>query len=522
MLVARGIAITDGQRYELLLEAAKALAFLHRTGVCVGDISPKNLLFSLQPTPAVYFIDCDAMRVNGVSALPQVETPEWEVPAGEQLATIQSDTYKLGLLALRLLAGDQHTKSPQQLPQSTPRFLRQLITDTLTTTPDRRPLPEAWSYLLAQVVEEAQPRALSPPTPTPTQPAPTHTAEPLPLVRSRDTTTPAENGVAAQSIKPPAPIVQATKSPRSKAIWITASAALVAVLVGVVLLATYSNGGSSQSPRAIFDGTFTATYGSQTNAAGKPISYSDDGSATLTWVVRSACDGDNCVATAKTVDRPGGQIEATFDLVDGRWLAVYRRTDPEGCANASDFWVTFSLESSSSTSLSGNLRGAWADGARCLTSGPVTFTRTGDADPDVETSDPAAQPRRVQSPAQALFGRYRYVAAYTTGETFKFDFNGRTDCLRSGQACLGYFHDSDGRNSVALILTDGQFESSASTEGKKCTDGAAYRSDFQSHWPLPQPPQDPITSLRGDGTRLDTGGCTGSGQFSVTMTRVGS
>src|SRR6478609_3565370 len=77
VLAARGITITDTQRYQLLREVAKALAFLHRIGVCVGDISPKNLLFSLQPRPAVYFIDCDAMRVNDLSVLPQLETPEW-------------------------------------------------------------------------------------------------------------------------------------------------------------------------------------------------------------------------------------------------------------------------------------------------------------------------------------------------------------------------------------------------------------------------------------------------------------
>jgi serine/threonine protein kinase len=84
VLAARGITITDTQRYQLLREVAKTLAFLHRIGVCVGDISPKNLLFSLQPRPAVYFIDCDAMRINDVSVLPQTETPEWEVPAGEE------------------------------------------------------------------------------------------------------------------------------------------------------------------------------------------------------------------------------------------------------------------------------------------------------------------------------------------------------------------------------------------------------------------------------------------------------
>ena len=75
VLAARGIDIDDAQRYSLLREVASALAFLHKHGVCVGDISPKNLLFSLTPHEAMYFIDCDAMRINAVSALPQMETP---------------------------------------------------------------------------------------------------------------------------------------------------------------------------------------------------------------------------------------------------------------------------------------------------------------------------------------------------------------------------------------------------------------------------------------------------------------
>ena len=75
---------TDAQRYTLLREAASALAFLHKHGVCVGDISPKNLLFSLTPHEAIYFIDCDAMRINSISALPQMETPGWDIPTGRR------------------------------------------------------------------------------------------------------------------------------------------------------------------------------------------------------------------------------------------------------------------------------------------------------------------------------------------------------------------------------------------------------------------------------------------------------
>jgi hypothetical protein len=106
----------------------------------------------------VYFIDCDAMRINGVSVLPQVETPGWQARAGEELATVYTDTYKLGLLALRLLAGDHDTKNLAHLPATTPEMLRQIITDTLTNQLHQRPLPDAWTYMLGHAIEQAQHR----------------------------------------------------------------------------------------------------------------------------------------------------------------------------------------------------------------------------------------------------------------------------------------------------------------------------------------------------------------------------
>ena len=180
VLAARGINMDDAQRFSLLRVTASALAFLHKHGVCVGDISPKNLLFSLTPHEAVHFVDCDAMRINGVSALPQVETPGWNAPSGEELATIYTDTYKLGLLAVRLLAGDQDSTNPQHLPPTTPTQLRQIITDTLTNLPQQRPLPEAWTYVLGNAIEHAQHQTK---TPAPVSAAPA--APPIPVLHSR-------------------------------------------------------------------------------------------------------------------------------------------------------------------------------------------------------------------------------------------------------------------------------------------------------------------------------------------------
>ena len=197
VLAARGIEIDDAQRYTLLRETASALAFLHKHGVCVGDISPKNLLFSLTPHEAVYFIDCDAMRINTVSALPQVETPGWNAPPGEELATSHTDTYKLGLLALRLLSGDHDTTNPQHLPSTTPAQLRQIITDTLTNQPHQRPLPEAWTHVLGNAIEHAQHQQKTTP-PVSATPAP----PPTPVVRSRP---PAHSKPLVRQSAPPVP-----------------------------------------------------------------------------------------------------------------------------------------------------------------------------------------------------------------------------------------------------------------------------------------------------------------------------
>jgi eukaryotic-like serine/threonine-protein kinase len=262
VLAARGIEIGETQRYSVLREVASGLAFLHRHGVCVGDISPKNLLFSLEPHAAVFFIDCDAMRIDAVSALPQVETPGWSVPSGEELATIYSDTYKLGLLALRLLAGDQDTKNPQHLSPATPALLRQIITETLDNAPERRPLPEAWTYVLGHAIEEAQHRkktAADAAASTALVPPPT------PIVHSRPSrrATPSRPPVASARFTPtvvPAPPMNATPATKTN-LWpvaILAAAVVIAVVMAVVIMAVLRNANTNSAPTAQTTSTYPA------------------------------------------------------------------------------------------------------------------------------------------------------------------------------------------------------------------------------------------------------------------------
>ena len=265
VLVARGITIDDVQRFTLLREVASGLAFMHKHGVCVGDISPKNLLFTLTPHEGVYFIDCDAMGINGVSALPQVQTPGWETPPGEELATIYSDTYKLGLLALRLLTGDQDITDPAHLPSTTPTLLRQIITDTLTNAPAQRPLPEAWTYVLGHAIEEAQHQKLTtPPAPVSAAPAPPE----LPIVHSRPPI-----GPSAPPVPQPRPAERpsarpATPTPqpwwRRNAIVIPAALLTVAVIAAIVIIShQHQNSTGAQSLPTTSTQHREPTYGSQ-------------------------------------------------------------------------------------------------------------------------------------------------------------------------------------------------------------------------------------------------------------------
>ncbi len=185
-LARRQIPITDQHRYQLLAETAHALSIFHRHSIAVGDLSPKNLLFSLHPHTRVYFIDCDAMRLQGRSVTKQVETPEWEVRAvnpNEELATPKSDSYKLGLLALRLLAGDQQTRNPTNLPRAVPAPIRQLIKRSLSPNPTRRPNHTEWDKPLRTAAAHASTKPPKRPAPTTQKPTTSPTPRPQPIPR---------------------------------------------------------------------------------------------------------------------------------------------------------------------------------------------------------------------------------------------------------------------------------------------------------------------------------------------------
>lgn len=71
---ARDLVVPDELRLKILSDTASSIAFFHQHDLVVGDLSAKNLLFRVDGEPKCFFLDSDAMRLRGLSALKQAES----------------------------------------------------------------------------------------------------------------------------------------------------------------------------------------------------------------------------------------------------------------------------------------------------------------------------------------------------------------------------------------------------------------------------------------------------------------
>jgi serine/threonine protein kinase len=170
-----GLSISERDRLELLVNLAEILSRMHAMGIVLGDFSPKNILFKLQPSPSCFIIDCDTAVFQGATALRQVETPDWEVPNKEPLGTKASDLYKFGLLAIRLFARDQVSTDVSALDDVS-SSLKRLAEKSLERNPADRPSPEAWIDILNAAIRHASsaPATFTGSAPAPDSPEPTY------------------------------------------------------------------------------------------------------------------------------------------------------------------------------------------------------------------------------------------------------------------------------------------------------------------------------------------------------------
>ncbi len=263
-----------------------------------------------------------------------------------------------------------------------------------------------------------------------------------------------------------------------------------------------------------FTGVYSASFSQATKIDGSPATGAP--AATDTYAVRSACGPTGCVATAA---RLGGEFKlastTVFDQVDGRWLAV--ALDSDKCRDqAAEVWQVLILQPGPNGTLTGEYRGESSNS--CNQKRTLTFTRTGDVDVN-SLPDPAGLPPRAVSPAEALHGHYHTKRNF--GPRYgqqQEDLFVTTDCLRTGDRCMSYLYSAV--SDSPMVFGGGKWVLSLfyPETFQGCTN--LYFNET-AEYPLPQPPQNPVTLLTGHGHRDQSGSCAADTDFTETFTRTG-
>jgi hypothetical protein len=85
---------------------------------------------------------------------PQPNSPGWADPAFPATQNQQSDSYKVALVVLRVLARDFHTRDPERAGAELGRDLMPMLRSSLRASPDVRPRVAAWTGpLLARAAQ---------------------------------------------------------------------------------------------------------------------------------------------------------------------------------------------------------------------------------------------------------------------------------------------------------------------------------------------------------------------------------
>ena len=558
---ARAVAIID--------QIASALEAAHRIGLVHRDVKPSNILVAAKDF--AYLIDFGIARAAGETKMTGTGNVigTWAYLAPERVTSGQTDPradiYSLACVLHECLTGSQPFPGdsieqqigghlglppprPSQLRDDLPAELDTVIATGMAKNPDERYSTVSAMADAARAAITApitRPAAMPPTEPArhnelPTRPAaPPNPQQSTPLGAIDSTWS-----SAAQQVQPsvhtgptqyrPAtdprlgtPVPDGSTATARGNFWkrhrvaiagVMAVVAVVAVVAAVVVSnnSDSSPAATSQTPAAVpntgpFTGTFTADFGPALAFDGKP--YEGATPSTETWRLRSVCGASGCVATAAT----GGRFpvkELVFDDVGGRWLAVV--TAPGKCRNLdSEQFDVISLQQRPDGTMSGEWTRTASKG--CFTKRDVTFTRTGDTDFST-LADPASQPPRVVSPAEALHGSYHTEINYTTGVKQDYDGAVRTDCLRTGERCVSFFGHTDAV--FPLVFGNGKWTRNEEFD-TACPAGGTEQVKQSAEFPLPQPPQDPITLLTGHGRRDSTGSVCISDDYDQKFVRTG-
>jgi hypothetical protein len=279
---------------------------------------------------------------------------------------------------------------------------------------------------------------------------------------------------------------------------------VAAVVVGVVLIGHGRHGGTPQASSTSaspappantgpLTGTFTVHMDHAYLGSGAPNDDAEAKPWTEAWPFRSACSANGCVATATGGDH--ADVESmVFDNVGGRWLSV--GISHIDCGNPNDeAWNVISLAPQPDGTLTGESARASADG--CFMRRNVTLTRKGDTDIS-QLPDPTHLDPRAVSPAEALHGNYDAQTTFANGyKPGVLHLGVRTDCLRTGDRCMSFFLAGNG-SYAPYVFANGTWTLNDDMDDQ-CSLGGSHHVAFTATISLPNPPQNPITSLTAHG-----------------------
>jgi serine/threonine protein kinase len=539
--------LSPGRAVRIIEQIASALHAAHRIGLIHRDIKPSNILVA--EDDFAYLIDFGIARAAGETGLTSTGAAigTWAYMAPERLnsgrADARADIYALACVLYEALTGQRpypgdsleqqivgHLTTPPPRPSAlqsgVPQPMDAVIAKGMAKQPDQR---YASTVELARAARDATTVPL--PRPGPALPVHPSSQPDLPAagpIHSQDTQL-AVTGAAPVWQQPLGPPPWALPTPQ-RPMWQRPRIVVPALLAVGVLIAggvfaavkisqphdNRPNPASTPGIAAPNTGPFTGTYRANFDPDTDMEGGTPGSPATETWGIRSACRPAGCVATASR--RSGDTTVVStlvFDDVGGRWLAV--AVGSGTCQNApAERWQVFTLQTRPDGTLSGEYSSTASNA--CGAKRTVTFTRTGDVD-IASLADPATRAARVVSAAEALHGRYHQTVTHAvSGNNEEFDMAVRTDCLRTGARCMSFFHGPD--NDEPLIFGSGRWIWAYEIDNQ-CPAGGTEHVKITAQFPLPQPPQDPITLLTGVGRSDSTGtACSGS-DFDAKFVRTG-
>lgn len=312
-----GISISEKDRLNLLAILGDTVSRLHALGIVIGDFSPKNLLFNLRSYSSCFFIDCDAISLRGESALQQVDTPEWELPAGEERGTEASDSYKFGLLAIRLFARDQDSRDVSAVAALSPELGR-LARLSQDSNPLNRPGPGSWVTAIQSAAASASSVSV------------TQASSALPP--RQESPQPYQYG-AGGAVRPP---VAATPVARSRAKPLTLVGVGVAALavIGVIIAGNINNHTSEAG--SLSSGTGPTGSAGSAGAAASGAAGSQSAPAAQPSAVGSVGISDN-ISVDSAVPAVAGMFNTYFTGInDHDYQQAASVYDPSGIVDPND------------------------------------------------------------------------------------------------------------------------------------------------------------------------------------------